>query len=183
MLAGAAFSRSDLSPLTGVTVLRFIPGYGLQRYVLGRPPPDAGGETGAGPRDTGAEPAPVRPAPLQILTYDLAGKPIQARVREALGQVVNLTNPQANRFYVFVATGDRQIGFNFAHLGPSGWSPAGLTWESSLIRAQARAGLGWQAGPYTAWLDVMQCKTCFFAPWLPSLTDNRIEVSLIRKDD
>ncbi len=40
MLAGAAFARSDLSPLTGVTVLRFVPGYGLVRAPLGAPETD-----------------------------------------------------------------------------------------------------------------------------------------------
>ena len=184
MLAGAAFAKSDLSPLTGVTVLRFVPGVGLERYPLDRPPSDAG-EDSSSPVST-TDPAsasdPINQLSLRADAETLADEPIQVWARDALGQVVHLTVPQASRYYVFIATGDRQLGYNFGLSAASGWSAQGLTFERSRVRSQVRAGLAWQGGPYSALLSFTQLKARVIVPWLPSVTDDRIEVTFIHQD-
>lgn len=182
MLAGAAFAKSDLRPLTGVTVLRFIPGVGLQRYPLNQPPTESDGADSAPVSTPEPAAAPVQETRLKADGETLADKPIQVWARQALGEMINLTAPRASRYYVFVATGDRQLGYNFGHSAVTGWSPEGLTFERSRSRSQVRVGLAWQDGPYSATFGVAQLKARVFAPWRPGLTDDRVELTFVHED-
>ena len=184
MLSGAVFARSDLSPITGVTLLRFVPGYGLQRSPLDQPRRDPGEADEPPVAETAPAPAT---APLDQIsgrphTQALADKPISAAVRDAVNQVIALKAPNSKRFYAFVATGDRQLGFNFGPMAGWGFSPEGLSLERSEVRSTARTGLGWQDGPYTALVSFTQSKPRVLVPWLPAVKDDRLALTLLHTD-
>ena len=184
MLAGAAYARSDLSPLTGLTLLRFVPGHGLERSLLDQPLPDPGPDDAPPVLETA--PASATATVDQISgrphTQALADKPISAAVRDAVNQVLALKTPNSKRFYAFVATGDRLLGFNFGPTVGWGLSPEGLSLERSEVRSTIRTGLGWQDGPYTALISFTRSKPRVLVPWLPAVKNDLIGVTLIHAD-
>lgn len=185
MLAGAAFARSDLSPLSGVTLLRFVPGYGLQRGPVDQPLTDPRDAAPPPILETEARPADWRqghPMPGRSDPQALANKPISAAVRDAVSQVIALRAPNTKRIYVFVATGDRQLGFNLGPTAGWGFSPEGLSLEHSEVRSVLRTGLGWQDGPYTALISFTQYKPRVVVPWLPAVQNELIGLTLIHSD-
>lgn len=175
MLAGAVFARSDLSPLTGVTVLRFVPGYGLVRSPLGAPETDPDQPP---PLPMPAA-APVAQSAAPIRSAAPAEKSLAASVREAVSQTLNLKTPSPQRYYAFIATGDRQLGFNFGRTAGWGLSSQGLSLERSEIRSAARAGLGWQDGANTAMVSFTRSKPRVIVPWLSPQADDRLALTYI----
>jgi hypothetical protein len=185
MLAGAAFARSDLSPVTGVTLLRFVPGYGLQRGSLDQPLTDPREAPAPPILETESNPPPWQeglPISGRSDSQALANKPISAAVRDAVSQVIALRAPSSKRFYAFVATGDRQLGFNLGPTAGWGFSPEGLSLEHSDVRSVLRTGVGWQNGPYTALISFTEYKRRVVVPWLPAVKNELISLTLIHSD-
>jgi hypothetical protein len=177
MLAGAAFARSDLSPLTGVTALSFIPGHGLERRRLDgsspRPLP-------AAPIASVTTPAPTAaPSPSQATPILLAAR--KPSSRQALIKDANTRGVDAPHWSMFLAAGSHTVDYSFSHSPMEGWTNSGLSLEHSLVQNQAMAGLAWRDRAYSALFGVTRLKEKFLMSAVPSVTDNRIGVTLVHE--
>jgi hypothetical protein len=183
LLAGAAYAASDLSPITGVTALQFIPGKGLQRTSLDKGPPAAAPTALAALSPAGTQAPSTETTPVPT-AHALGRGPAQStgsiidRARAALQPTAALKVPH---WYMFISAGDRAIGYSFVHSSISGWTTAGVSVERSLLQSKAQFGLAWQSGDNIALVSVMRSKEQLLVSDLPGLTDDRVALTLMHE--
>lgn len=179
MLAGAAFAASDLSPLKGVTMLRFIPGRGLVRYGLGESPPALPQRS---PPETRAEAAPVSATPQEPIPLFARQGPTGS-LSTMIAALVSPSTVQlkAPRWYVYAGAGSHMVGYSFIHSGLNGWTSSGVSVERALVQSEAQLGIALQQGDNAALLGIWHSKDKLLVSSLPSLTEDRVYLTFLHE--